>query len=138
MRKRDLEKLKKMLLLERQEIIERLLDIEHRSVEELSGLSGDAVDIATLEVSQKSLQKLGTRERNLLKKIDHALAKFETGDYGICELTGEPIPIERLMARPVAQYTVEAKEQLEQQERRYRDKDDADDELFESSETDES
>jgi DnaK suppressor protein len=136
MRKRDLEKLKKMLLLERQEIIERLLEIEHRSVEELNGMSGDAVDIATLEVSQKSLQKLGTRERNLLKKIDHALEKFETGDYGICELTGEPIPLERLMARPVAQYTVEAKELLEQQERRYRDPDDLEDFSIDTSDLD--
>ncbi len=127
MRKRDLDKLKKMLLLERQEIVERLLEIEHRSVEELSGMSGDSVDIATLEVSQKSLQKLGTRERNLLKKIDHALSKFETGDYGICELTGEPIPLPRLLARPVAQYTVEAKELLERQEKRYRDSDDLND-----------
>lgn len=136
MRKRDLEKLKKMLLLERQSIIERLLDIEQQSVEELSGLSGDSVDIATLEVSQKSLQKLGTRERNLLKKIDHALEKFETGDYGICELTGEPIPLERLMARPVAQYTVEAKEMLEQQERRYRDREDVDDSSIDVSDDD--
>ena len=63
---------------------------------------------------------MGGRERKLLSKIDEALARFEDDTYGICELTGEEIPIERLRARPTAQYTVEAKEMLERRERGYR------------------
>src|SRR5690606_19045535 len=73
MRKRDLEKLKQMLLLERQQIIENMMEIEGQSSNEISEISGDAVDIASLEISQTALTKLGSRERNLLKKIDHAL-----------------------------------------------------------------
>jgi DnaK suppressor protein len=73
------------------------------------------------------MTKLGSRQRRLLKKIDLALDKMDDGSYGICELTGEPIPVARLKARPVAQYTVEAKEELERRERGYRDRSDDDD-----------
>ena len=66
------------------------------------------------------LHKLGSRDQKLLEKIEYALAKFESDEYGICELTGEDIPFARLKARPVAQYTVEAKEMLERKERGFR------------------
>jgi len=121
MRKRDLEKLQKMLLMERQQIIQHLHKLENDSNRQISEMKGDDLDIASIEISQAALSKLGGRERKLLSKIDHALAKFEEGEYGICELTGEQIPIKRLMARPVAQYTVEAKAELETREKRYRE-----------------
>ena len=134
MRKRDLERLKKMLQMERQAILSHLAKLENDSNSHLSQLSGDSADIASIEISQAALSKLGNRERKLLKKIDHALRKFDDGTYGICEETGEQIPIERLLARPVAQYTVEAKAEMERREKGYRD--DADDEGS-SSELDE-
>lgn len=127
MRKRDLDKLQKMLLDERQKIVNHLRKLESDSSNEISEVKGDDLDIASIEISQAALTKLGSREGKLLKKIDHALAKFEDGSYGICELTGEQIPVARLMARPVAQYTVEAKAELEAQEKRYRDPDSKDD-----------
>ena len=49
-------------------------------------------------------------EKHLLKQIDHALARIEEGTYGICEITGEPIPVARLRALPWATMTVEAAE----------------------------
>ena len=128
MKKKDLDKLKKMLLDERQKITEHLQRLENDSSTEISELKGDELDIASIEISQAAMSKLGGRERKLLSKIDHALAKFENGTYGICELTGEEIPVARLLARPVAQYTVEAKAELEAQEKRYRDPDDVEEE----------
>lgn len=129
LKKKEKDKLKAMLLEERQQIVDNLKKIESDSSFELSQASGDSMDIASVEISQAALNKLGKREQKLLHKIEIALNKFETGDYGICELTGEDIPLERLMARPVAQYTVEAKEQLERQERRFRDSSLDDDEF---------
>lgn len=123
MKKKDLDKLKKMLLDERQKIVSHLERLENDSSSEISELKGDELDIASIEISQAAMSKLGGRESKLLQKIDHALAKFEDGSYGTCELTGEEIPLARLLARPVAQYTVEAKAEMEEQEKRFRDPD---------------
>jgi len=123
MRKRDKDKLKKMLIEERTKIVTHLQKLASESSMEISDIKGDDLDIASVEISQAALSKLGSRERKLLKKIDYTLEKFEEGTYGICELTGEEIPLARLMARPVAQYTIEAKTELEEKEKRYRDPD---------------
>ena len=127
-RETALKALKEDLLIERRKILQQLESIEKNSNDDVQQLSGDSVDFASIEISQNALSKLGGRQQKLLKKIDHALAKFEDGTYGVCELTGEEIPIARLQARPVAQYTVEAKEELERRERNYASKRDADEE----------
>ena len=127
LKKKELEELKEMLTNEKKRILDHLSRLEKDSFTEISDLSGDSADVASIEISSGAMAKLGGRERKLLKKIDHALSKFEDGSYGICELTGEEIPIARLRARPVAQYTVEAKAELEKRERGYRDDNDKDD-----------
>ncbi len=121
MRKRELEKFKKQLLLERQGILKHLSELEGASVQELSQGGGDSADIASVEINQASIQKLGNREKKLINKIDLALEKIESGDYGTCELCGEPISSGRLQARPVAQFCIDCKTDLEQNERRYSD-----------------
>lgn len=125
LKKKELSELKQMLLDEKKRILDHLARLERDSYSEIADLSGDSADVASVEISSGALAKLGGRERKLLKKIDHALAKFEDGSYGICELTGEEIPVARLRARPVAQYTVEAKAELEKRERGFRDHDDS-------------
>jgi DnaK suppressor protein len=132
-REEALVELKEILIGERKKIVHVLQSLEKSSSADVENLSGDSVDFAAIETSQKSLAKFGTRNRKLLEKIDYAIAKFEDGTYGVCELTGEDIPIARLRARPVAQYTVEAKEELERRERHYARKRDADDDPFGSS-----
>ena len=125
-RAKALEELKQVLLDERKKIVEHLFKLKDSALSELADVSGDSVDIAALEISQASMSKLGGREQKLLTKLDHALEKFEDDTYGICELTGEEIPIARLKARPVAQYTVEAKEMLERKEKGFRSGEDDD------------
>jgi DnaK suppressor protein len=61
------------------------------------------------------------RQRKLIAKIDSALHRIETGEYGFCEVTGEPISLARLEARPIATMTVEAQERHERNERVSRD-----------------
>jgi DnaK suppressor protein len=128
MRKRELEKFKKLLLLERQNIHKHLSELEGASETQLSQGGGDSVDLAAVEITQASIQKLGNREKKLLNKISYSLEKIENGEYGICELCGEKISPARLEARPVAQYCIDCKTELESNERRYSDKDGDEDE----------
>ena len=61
------------------------------------------------------------RQRKLIAKIDAAQRRIEDGEYGYCEVTGEPIGIGRLIARPIATMTVEAQEAHERREKVSRD-----------------
>jgi DnaK suppressor protein len=61
------------------------------------------------------------RQRKLIAKIDAALRRIDDGEYGYCEVTGEPIGLGRLTARPIATMTVEAQEAHERREKISRD-----------------
>lgn len=72
-----------------------------------------------MEVESGVLLRLLEKERKLLREIEHALEKFTDDSYGICEGTEEPIPVNRLLARPWARYSLAFKEELENLERGY-------------------
>ena len=61
------------------------------------------------------------RQRKLIAKIDSALRRIDEGEYGWCEVTGDPIGINRLIARPIATMTVEAQSAHERREKISRD-----------------
>ncbi len=61
------------------------------------------------------------RQRKLIAKIDSAIRRIEEGEYGWCEVSGEPIGLGRLIARPIATMTVEAQEAHERREKISRD-----------------
>ena len=61
------------------------------------------------------------RQRKLIAKIDSALRRIDEGEYGFCEVTGEPIGLGRLIARPIATMTVEAQQAHERREKISRD-----------------
>ena len=107
---------------------ERLLDLQKQlrenagaTTEHLRELSfaPDPADRATLEEEHALELRTRDRERKLLKKIDQALARIEDGSYGYCEETGEPIGIQRLLARPTATLTIEAQERRELKQKLY-------------------
>ena len=81
----------------------------------------DIADRASLE-SERALE-LRTRDRGrkLISKIDDALRRIDIGEYGICEDSGEPINIRRLIARPIATLSTEAQERHERMEKTHRD-----------------
>ena len=133
-KKKDLEALKALLLEEKQKILRHLEDLTDSSEEGLQDSSGDEVDIASMEISQASLAKIGKRETYLLKKIDLALKKMEDGTYGECEECGEMISVPRLMARPVAQLCIDCKTEQESLERRYNKRDEEEEEDGEGDE----
>ena len=78
----------------------------------------DLVDRASEETDKAMEFRARDRERKLLGKIDAALAKIDTGDYGYCAVTDEPINVKRLDARPIATLSLEAQEEKERRERR--------------------
>lgn len=81
----------------------------------------DLTDRASSE-SEKALElRTRDRQRKLISKIDAALRRIETGDYGYCEETGEPIGLRRLEARPIATLSLEAQERHERSEKVHRD-----------------
>jgi DnaK suppressor protein len=77
----------------------------------------DPNDRATVEEEHQLEQRVRDRERKLLKKIDQALARIDSGDYGWCLETGDPIGLPRLLARPTAEYSIEAQMRHERLER---------------------
>jgi len=77
----------------------------------------DEVDLATATVDQNLTFRLLDRDRKLLNEIDHAINKIQTGEFGYCEGTGEPIPKRRLELRPWCRHSVKYKEQLEKLEK---------------------
>ncbi len=81
----------------------------------------DPNDRATVEEENMLEQRVRDRERKLLKKIDSALARIESGDYGYCLESGEPIGVPRLLARPTAELSIEAQEKHERLERLFAD-----------------
>ncbi|HEX4260965.1 MAG TPA: RNA polymerase-binding protein DksA [Acetobacteraceae bacterium] len=81
----------------------------------------DVTDRASVETDRALELRTRDRARKLIAKIDQALARIETGTYGYCEETGEPIGLKRLEARPIATLSIEAQERHERMERVHRD-----------------
>ncbi|HEY0412451.1 MAG TPA: RNA polymerase-binding protein DksA [Allosphingosinicella sp.] len=81
----------------------------------------DVTDRASSETDWAIELRTRDRQRKLISKIDSALRRIDTGEYGFCEVTGEPISLARLEARPIATMTIEAQERHERNERISRD-----------------
>jgi DnaK suppressor protein len=81
----------------------------------------DPADRATIEEEHALELRTRDRERKLLKKVQQALARIESGEYGYCEETGDPIGIPRLLARPTATLSLEAQQRRELKQKMYGD-----------------
>ncbi len=81
----------------------------------------DVADRASIEAARTLELRTRDRARKLISKIDEALERIESGTFGYCEDTHEPISISRLEARPIATLSLEAQERHERMERTHRD-----------------
>lgn len=81
----------------------------------------DPADRATIEEEHALELRTRDRERKLLKKVQQSLHTIDSGEYGWCEETGEPIGIPRLLARPTANLSLEAQERREKHQKLYGD-----------------
>ncbi|MBN2905461.1 MAG: RNA polymerase-binding protein DksA [Rhodobacteraceae bacterium] len=102
-------------------------DILNENRETIEGLQDssrnipDVADRASEETDRALELRTRDRQRKVVSKIDAALRRIETGDYGYCEETGEPISLKRLDARPIATLSLEAQERHERREKVHRD-----------------
>ncbi|WP_420429148.1 RNA polymerase-binding protein DksA [Kordiimonas sp.] len=102
-------------------------DILRESAETLQNLQQDNLrepdiaDRASSETDWSVELRTRDRQRKLVSKIDAALRRIENGEYGYCEVSGEPISLRRLDARPIATMTIEAQEAHERAEKVHRD-----------------
>ncbi|SHG33395.1 RNA polymerase-binding protein DksA [Cognatishimia maritima] len=93
----------------------------------ITGLQGntrnipDIADRASEETDRALELRTRDRQRKLVAKIDSALRRIDEGEYGYCEVTGDPISLKRLDARPIATMTLEAQERHERREKVHRD-----------------
>ena len=81
----------------------------------------DPADRATIEEEHALELRTRDRERKLLKKISQSLARLDSGDYGFCDETGEPIGLGRLIARPTATLSLEAQQRRELKQKMFGD-----------------
>jgi DnaK suppressor protein len=81
----------------------------------------DVADRASEETDRALELRTRDRQRKLVDKIDQAMRRLDEGEFGYCQMTGDPISLKRLDARPIATMTLEAQERHERREKVHRD-----------------
>ncbi len=120
MNERQLEYFRRKLIVWKQELLSQSaetidnLQTSARAVPDITDRASEETDRA-LELRTRD------RQRKLVNKIDAALRRIDENEYGYCEMTGEPISLKRLDARPIATMTLEAQEKHERREKVHRD-----------------
>ena len=117
MRKRELEKFKKILTEQRAQLMGNVKKAVSGDIHLDPDDFPDEIDSASSEVTLAFQGRLRERERGLLSKIEGALEKIEDGVYGECEGCGGEIGVKRLEARPVAELCIDCKGEQERLER---------------------
>lgn len=111
----------------RRKLLDWKNDLMSDSKETIEGLQDgtrnipDIADRASEETDRALELRTRDRQRKLVSKIDAALRRIDEGEYGYCEVTGEPISLKRLDARPIATMSLEAQERHERREKVHRD-----------------
>ena len=111
----------RMLLIEWKRSIHSAADQTLQSLQDGPIREPDLNDRASSETDWGIELRTRDRQRKLISKIDSALRRIDQGEYGYCEVTGDPIGLRRLIARPVATMTVEAQTAHERKEKISRD-----------------
>lgn len=120
MNERQLEYFRRKLLAWREDLLADSRDTVEGLQENTRNIP-DVADRASEETDRALELRTRDRQRKLVSKIDSALRRIDEGEYGYCEVTGEPISLKRLDARPIATMSLEAQERHERRERVHRD-----------------
>lgn len=116
---KSLAKYRKLLLDEKQRILNNAKNALKNELVISSDDLFDETDLAASEVNQNLTFKLRDRERQLLSKIDEAMARIEDGSFGSCADCEEPIEVKRLEARPMSDLCIACKEKQEHRQKIY-------------------
>ncbi len=109
--------IKKKLLKQREELLSEAESTLSSKITSEKESFPDPTDQAAAELDSNFTLRLRSREQKLLKKIDEAIARIESGTYGVCESCGEQISTKRLEARPVTTLCIECKTRQEEEEK---------------------
>jgi len=120
MNERQTEYFRRKLLTWRSEILEGSRDTVEAMKDGTRNIP-DVADRASEETDRALELRTRDRERKLVAKIDAALRRIDEGEFGYCNVTGEPISLKRLDARPIATMSLEAQERHERREKVHRD-----------------
>ncbi|MYM54413.1 RNA polymerase-binding protein DksA [Thalassovita mangrovi] len=120
MNEKQLEYFRRKLLAWKAEIVDDSRDTIE-GLQETTRNIPDVADRASEETDRALELRTRDRQRKLVAKIDAALRRIDEGEYGYCEVTGEPISLKRLDARPIATMSLEAQERHERREKVHRD-----------------
>ena len=104
------------LLLQQRQALQARIDEEFDALKSHE-VNADPADIGSTEEARQWQLRVLEREKKLLDKIDEAVERLARGEYGWCAETGEAIGLKRLLLRPTASLSVEAKERQEARER---------------------
>ncbi|MSU21243.1 MAG: transcriptional regulator [Pedosphaera sp.] len=102
-----------MLLDLRDRLRNQMNGLAKESAEEMASYSLHMADSGTDNFDRDFALSLLSADQDAVYEIEEALKRIEKGTFGICELTGKPIPKTRLDAIPWTRFTVEAQAQLE-------------------------
>jgi len=120
MKKKDNEYFQNILTTWRENLI-RQADGTVASLKDSQVHFSDPVDQASHEEAQNFMLRIKDRESRLIRKIDEALFRLQSGTYGICEMCEEEISVERLKARPVTTFCIRCKTKMEANEKMVND-----------------
>ena len=81
---------------------------------------GDEIDLVQIRQLKEITDRLSSRDRDGLHKIDYAIKRIADGSFGICEECEEPIPEKRLEAIPDCSFCIQCAEQIEFDSKQYR------------------
>ena len=106
----------KLLVSKRDELIKSLIDSEYIKDNNISYI-GDDCDVCSLEEEFYKKMQINERNSNTIKKINKAIEMIEDGSYGYSTISGDEIGINRLMAQPLAMFTLEEQDEMEKKHR---------------------
>ena len=120
MNEKQLEAFRKRLMQQRDDLLSNAGETTEHLREDTS-IVPDPADRATIEEEHALELRTRDRERKLLKKVSQSIARIDSGEYGYCDETGEPIGLARLLARPTATLTLEAQQRRKMKQKMFGD-----------------
>ena len=108
------DEIRQLLLAKRQELLQRVSDIQKDLRKEDNPVEKDFEEQAVQMENEEVLNALDAEGRATLLKIDHALKRIETGNYDICTMCDTMIPTERLRAMPYTELCVDCAAEAEE------------------------
>jgi DnaK suppressor protein len=112
MKNKDLEYFRKMLIRRREDLYKQA-DVTVTDLQVATVKAIDPMDQASLQATRDFTLRIRDRENRLISKINESLVQIEEGTFGICDMCGENISLQRLKARPVTNFCITCKNKME-------------------------